>query len=172
MAAFVDGQEHFTRLSQQQTEESNHAYTRSGRILKGRDIDLGPLVGSTRGFRTKEKVPMGGGLGGMEMDRDEEVPVVHVSVQSLTPQRRSTKGKEKALESDVDMLVDDEERRGRSREIIGLCCFLLCLHISLFFIFSFRMDAHFLPLGTQNASKSPLNSTYIPPSPASPPHPT
>jgi hypothetical protein len=29
MAAFVDGQELFTRLSQQQTEESNHAYTTS-----------------------------------------------------------------------------------------------------------------------------------------------
>ena len=34
------------------------------------------------------------------------------------------------------------------------------------------MDAHFLPLGTPKASKSPVNNTYIPPSPASPPHPT
>ena len=49
MAAFVDEQEHFTYLSQQ-TEESNHAHTTSGRIRKGRDIDLGSLVGSTGGF--------------------------------------------------------------------------------------------------------------------------
>jgi len=42
MAAFVDGQEHFTHLS---SEESNHAYTTSRRIRKGRDLDLGPLVG-------------------------------------------------------------------------------------------------------------------------------
>jgi len=83
----VDGQEHFMRLSQQ------HAYTTSGRIHEGRDIDLGPLVGSTRGFRTKERVLMSGGLGGMQMDGDVEAPVVHVSVQSPTPQRRSTQGK-------------------------------------------------------------------------------
>ena len=44
--------------------------------------------------------------------------------------------------------------------------------LSLFFILSFPMDAHFLPLGTPKASKSPVNNTYIPPSPASPPHPT
>lgn len=35
-------------------------------------------------------------------------------------------------------------------------------HLSLFFLL----------LGPQNASKSPVNNSYIPPSPASPPHPT
>jgi hypothetical protein len=160
MAAFVDGQEHFTQISQQ-TEESHHAYATSGRMRKGRDLDLGPLVGSTRGFRTRERVPMSGGLGGMEMDGDEEVPVVHVTVQSPGPQKRSTKGKERAVEGDVDMLVDDEERRERSTEMKSSRCFPL----------SFTMGAHLLHLGTPNASKSRVNSTNIPSSPASP-HPT
>ena len=129
MAAFVDGQEHFTHLSQQ-TEESNHTYTTSGRMRKGRDLDLGPLVGSARGFRIRERVPMSGGLGGMEMDEDEEV---HVAVQSPSPQKRSAKDKERAVEGDVDMSVDDEERRGRSTEMKSSCCF---------FILSFTMGAH------------------------------
>lgn len=32
-----------------------------------RKIDLGPLIGAKRGFRTREKVPFGGGVGGVEM---------------------------------------------------------------------------------------------------------
>jgi len=37
---------------------------------------------------------------------------VHVTVQSPSPQKRSTKGKERAVEGDVDILVDDEETKG------------------------------------------------------------
>jgi hypothetical protein len=33
----------------------------------GRKVDLGPLIGTKRGFRTREKVPFGGGVGGVEM---------------------------------------------------------------------------------------------------------
>ncbi|KAG6824335.1 hypothetical protein H0H92_007164, partial [Tricholoma furcatifolium] len=33
--------------------------------------DLGPLVGTTRGFKTRERVPGSGGLGGVEMDDEE-----------------------------------------------------------------------------------------------------
>jgi hypothetical protein len=36
-------------------------------------IDIGPLVGRKRGFRTKERVPFSGGLGGMQMAADEDV---------------------------------------------------------------------------------------------------
>ena len=64
---------------------------------------------------------MSGGLGGMEMDEAEEV---HAAVQSPSPQKRSTKGKERAVEGDIDMSVDDEERKGRSTEMKSLCCFL------------------------------------------------
>ena len=44
-------------------------------------VDLGPLVGKRRGFRTKERVPYSGGLSGVEM-YDEENPVVVVSPAS------------------------------------------------------------------------------------------
>ena len=42
----------------------------------------------------------------------------------------------------------------------------------LFFYSLVHNGRSFIPLATPNASKSPVNSTYIPPSPASPPHPT
>lgn len=47
MAAFVDG-------DVPPTPDSEH-------------VDLGPLVGSSRGFRTREKVPFSGGMTGVEM---------------------------------------------------------------------------------------------------------
>jgi len=34
--------------------------------------------------------------------------MLYVTVQSLSLQKRTTKGKERAVESDVDMLVDDD----------------------------------------------------------------
>ncbi|KAG5349945.1 hypothetical protein C0989_001160 [Termitomyces sp. Mn162] len=40
------------------------------RIHHRRDVDLGPLVGSKRGFRTRERVPGSGGLGGVEICDD------------------------------------------------------------------------------------------------------
>lgn len=107
-------------------------------MRKGKDIDLGPLVGSTRGFRTKERVPMSGGLGGMEMDNEEEVPVVRI--QNSSPPKRSAKGKEKAVEGDVDMLVDVEER-GRSKEMKSLCFIFL---VSSFLLLSFFLSFYSL----------------------------
>ncbi|KAF8188746.1 hypothetical protein BJ912DRAFT_851154 [Pholiota molesta] len=35
------------------------------------DVDLGPLVGAKRGFRTRERVPYSGGMGGMELVEDD-----------------------------------------------------------------------------------------------------
>lgn len=35
-------------------------------------MDLGPLVGRERGFRTRERVPYSGGMAGMEMVEDED----------------------------------------------------------------------------------------------------
>lgn len=39
---------------------------------RGNEVDLGPLIGRKRGFRTRERVPYSGGLGGME-EVDEEI---------------------------------------------------------------------------------------------------
>ena len=92
-----------------------------------------------------DRVPMSGGLGGMEIDGDE-VPVVHVTVQSASPQKRSAKGKESAMESDADMLVNDEERKERSQGMKGLCCFFIFLFMTgahLFLAFTFRNTKRF-----------------------------
>ena len=53
-------------------------------------VDLGPLVGKRRGFRTKERVPYSGGLSGMEMydavhEEPQQHPVVIVSPASPAP---------------------------------------------------------------------------------------
>lgn len=89
----VDGQEHFTHLSQQ-IEESKHAYTTSGRIW----MSILERWWEYRGFRINEQALMSGRLGGLEIQGDEKVPAVHESVQSPSPQKCSAKGKERAVE--------------------------------------------------------------------------
>ena len=97
-----------------------------------------------------------GGLGGMEMD---EVPVL--IVPSPSPQKRNGKGKERAVESDVEM-CDGEERRGRSKNTKGLCFFsliFLCL-----FILLFPMVAHLFAFRTAKRVKITTQSyLYNPP---------
>jgi hypothetical protein len=56
MAAFVNEQEHFMRITS--PRKPRRQITHIGRVCKGRDIDLGPLVGSMKGFPTRERVPM------------------------------------------------------------------------------------------------------------------
>jgi hypothetical protein len=129
--------------------DKHQTYATSGRIRKGKDIDLGHLVGRMRGFRTQESVPMRGRLGGMEMD---EVPIVRV--ESLSPQKWNGTFKEGAADGGVEMF--DKGRRDRSRN--GLS----------FFSFHFILPFTIIFLGP----KSPLNTNYVHPSPASPPHPT
>jgi len=139
MAAFVDGQEHFLRIPQHNEEcvSENQPYTVSGSMRKGKDIDLGPLVGSVRGFRANERLPMSSEMGGVEMcdgdDRDE-VPVV--TVRGPSPQKPNGKGKERALEGDVDAF-DVEEGRGRLREAKGMWRFFFLFLFFLFHLFLF-----------------------------------
>ncbi|KAJ3827302.1 Le.MFB1 [Lentinula raphanica] len=51
-------------------------------------VDLGPLIGVRRGFRTREKVPGSGGLTGVEMDVD--VDAVNPSSQTNLDPRKPT----------------------------------------------------------------------------------
>lgn len=53
MAAFVEGEESMAGTPNQH-------------------VDLGPLVGKTRGFKTRERVPWSGGMSGVEMDVEED----------------------------------------------------------------------------------------------------
>ncbi|GAW09961.1 cell-adhesion partial [Lentinula edodes] len=55
----------FRRLNKHSTASSSQIPSTSS------TVDLGPLIGVPRGFRTREKVEGSGGLGGVEMDTDD-----------------------------------------------------------------------------------------------------
>ncbi len=76
------------------------------------DADLGPLIGRKRGFKTRERVPLSGGLGGMEEVNEEA---------------DAKKRGKRAEEGDVLMgrrLLSLQCRR-RRRRVLSLRC-LLC----------------------------------------------
>ena len=68
MAAFVDGHDLGSLLRR---KDHPNDFDIEDDVPK---IDIGPLVGRKRGFRTKERVPDSGGLGGMQMADEEDVP--------------------------------------------------------------------------------------------------
>ncbi|KAH7928022.1 hypothetical protein BV22DRAFT_1126923 [Leucogyrophana mollusca] len=121
MAAFVDG------------EPMECAEKKAGEGK--RKLDLGPLVGAKRGFRTREKVPLSGGMSGVEMvpsasacpgpstwaaqsptiERNHlSPPVLTLSPASATPtprKRNDRKGKGKAVSNDLEAVspLDDSD---------------------------------------------------------------
>ena len=91
MAAFVDGVP--TGSSQQEQH-----------------VDLGPLVGRKRGFKTRERIPFSGGMAGMVMCRNNETSPrqpLPVSPSSPIINERSVKGKERAVDGDGDIEMPD-----------------------------------------------------------------
>ena len=68
MAAFVDGHDLLSLLRKR--DQLNELDSED----ETTKIDIGPLVGRKRGFRTRERIPFSGGLGGMQMAADEDVP--------------------------------------------------------------------------------------------------
>ena len=62
MAEFVDG-----RLPTSSAPLSQRTDALNGGDKRPSRIDLGPLIGAQRGFRTREKSPLNGGMNGVEM---------------------------------------------------------------------------------------------------------
>ncbi|KAI0696110.1 hypothetical protein C8T65DRAFT_664147 [Cerioporus squamosus] len=88
-------------------------------------IDLGPLIGIERGFRTRERIPFSGGMGGVELVPPEAGPSrlpsgtrkVSFPDELLNASNR-TKGKDrkgKGRAEDVPDESDNDEHRARSR---------------------------------------------------------
>ncbi|KAH8092252.1 hypothetical protein BXZ70DRAFT_951930 [Cristinia sonorae] len=77
-------------------------------------VDLGPLVGKKRGFRTREKIPMSGGMSGVEMvdasGGEEAGPSTLAVPERRLPGEKAKggKGKGKATTADDEMDVDSE----------------------------------------------------------------
>lgn len=65
-----------------------------------RGVDLGPLVGVKRGFRTREKAPMNGGWGGVEIVPSNLRPFPEVVVEEDLHVDGSGKGKGRAQVAD------------------------------------------------------------------------
>lgn len=115
------------------------------------DADLGPLIGRKRGFRTRERVPLSGGLGGMEVVDEEgdaerqangqrkgrtngrafvisatpetpkPSPSFKLSVVSPDGESRvQVKGKERAVDDDVEMRDGDGTESARSMPMDGI----------------------------------------------------
>ncbi|KAI0341008.1 hypothetical protein BDW22DRAFT_316242 [Trametopsis cervina] len=75
LAEFVDGQTPPTPApsppsvrDERPMDDDRPTLSRSNIRRVRVDTDLGPLVGVQRGFKTRERVPMSGGMGGVEMD--------------------------------------------------------------------------------------------------------
>jgi len=116
------------------------APTQNGQQEQG--FDLGPLVGRKRGFKTKERIPFSGGMGGIVMSRDDEMSPCHTlpaSPSSPLLHGRSVKGKERAIDGDGDSeMVDGRDKpAGRVFEIKSMSFFLLLL----FFAQTFLLDS-------------------------------
>ncbi len=109
-------------------------------------VNLGPLVGIERGFRTRERVPFSGGMSGVEMVRPEmngfsswgEVQLAEAgpsrtgSVSARKTERsiligkdRDKKGKARATEADMEADYASENGHVRllSGEFMCLCVF-------------------------------------------------
>ncbi|KAK7021380.1 SET domain-containing protein 3 [Paramarasmius palmivorus] len=62
-------------------------FVESGPSSHEEDVDLGPLIGAKRGFRTRERIPGSGGVGGVEMVPDEEEEEIEVPPSSTSSSR-------------------------------------------------------------------------------------
>lgn len=117
MAAFVDGRYGYelgnSYISQGPSTPSP-GVGRFGSSPQIPKVDLGPLVGAVRGFRTRERVPGSGGLGGVEMIIDEQdVAAPSLVTTTAITTRRSAKAKGKEKERIV--VVVDNIGSGNSR---------------------------------------------------------
>jgi uncharacterized protein len=84
----------------------------TGSGQQDQQVDLGPLIGRKRGFKTKERIPFSGGMVGMVMCKDNEVSSPRSSPSSPILSERSVKGKGRAVDEDGD--IEMAEARDKS----------------------------------------------------------
>ena len=77
-------------------------------------VDLGPLVGRKRGFKTKERIPFSGGMVGMVMCSDNEAsPRQSLPASPSSPilDERNVKGKGRAIDGDGDIEMAESHHK-------------------------------------------------------------
>ena len=152
MAEFVENQ---TPLTPSPSPPSQFAKEKHGARTGRQDdsatpVDLGPLVGVERGFRTRERIPFSGGMGGVEMVPPQapasegeagpsrvpgEAPAsasgrrVSFPDDLLSPpvkarrgaKGRDRKGKARAEEEDVTGESDFDDERAKGAQLAVVC---------------------------------------------------
>ncbi|KAG6876632.1 hypothetical protein C0993_001714 [Termitomyces sp. T159_Od127] len=78
-----------------------------------RPPDLGPLVGRTRGFRSRERVPGSGGLGGIEMCDDRGEGPSRITLDAM---RRREETEDVDARTPTQYSYQYQDGRGRERE--------------------------------------------------------
>lgn len=134
MAAFVNGHDLGAplRRKKDQPDEGDN----DDEVEK---TSLGPLLGRKRGFRTRERIPFSGGLGGVEMaleagngvgfmwvgkqadNRDKPPPLPGFVVSPSSPSPKS-KGKARAMDGDVDVDVQGTESANAGVAMLKSTC--------------------------------------------------
>ncbi|KAF8553875.1 hypothetical protein OG21DRAFT_1184758 [Imleria badia] len=82
-------------------------------------VDLGPLVGVKRGFRTREKAPMNGGWGGVEIVPSSLKAFPQVSAEEDPHVGGKGKGKARVADDDTDPALPPRMRKAWPRPPAG-----------------------------------------------------
>ncbi|TBU52480.1 hypothetical protein BD310DRAFT_861853 [Dichomitus squalens] len=142
IAEFVENQTPLTPSPSPPSQFTKEKEKHAGKSRKGdraedkgspAPVDLGPLIGIERGFRTRERIPSSGGMGGVELvppsssaeagpsrlpadvsskSRRVSFPDDLLNSHTKTKKGKSRKGKARAEDDDVS---DGENERGKGR---------------------------------------------------------
>lgn len=145
LAEFVDGQMPLTPAPSPPSHHPEEGLRYGHERTDGRsvDADLGPLIGVERGFRTKERVPMSGGMSGVEMvapssgwrwrsvSSSEQSPIAGPSklptangtnMQKAGGKKKDRKGKARASEDDMDVDMSTPVSASETGELAERTC--------------------------------------------------
>ncbi|KAJ3803215.1 Le.MFB1 [Lentinula aff. detonsa] len=180
------------RLEEEMEPDTAHSFTRpdhsrlnhradmqSSRSIESKSastVDLGPLIGFRRGFRTREKVPGSGGLSGVEMDENyvdrADNPVQDGRAKNnvrLGP-REDTKAN--PAESSRPYADYDGSMMYGHREIFPAPGHVLTPHHYVYPLHGLPFQSSISPYGTLYGTPYPFpyapSPPYIPPPPKSP----
>ena len=113
IAEFVENQ---TPLTPSPSPPSQFAKEKHGAKGRGKaehaeesPIDLGPLIGTERGFRTRERIPFSGGMGGVEL--------VSPTPSEAGPSRLSGGARKVSFPEDLHSASKGKDRKGKSRAV-------------------------------------------------------
>lgn len=119
LADFVDGQTPLTPApSPPSLPDDRRPEERGGngtpRNVERSKVDLGPLLGGQRGFKTRERVPMSGGMSGVEMVTSAST----AGIWKLTDDHDATRQAGSSSQNGCDKTPQKQrDRKGKGRAV-------------------------------------------------------